>query len=237
MSALDRLYPEPVLDTVRRLELRIAARFPERGLRQAAIALQELVAEVQDAAADLNGRVRRARRVSRAAMLVVLAIALALLVLTVRDGLGDRAPDTSLEWLPIIESAVNDVIFAAIAVFFLYAVPERLQRSTSLELLHRLRSFAHIVDMHQLTKDPERLRAGFQPTAASADPGLDRDQMEHYLDYCSEMLSLVAKAAALCAEESRDGVVLDTVSRSSRSPRPSRARSGRRSRSSRTERR
>ncbi len=37
--------------------------------------------------------------------------------------------------------------------------------------------------------------------------------MEHYLDYCSELLSLVSKTAALCAEESRDSVVLETVSR------------------------
>jgi hypothetical protein len=36
--------------------------------------------------------------------------------------------------------------------------------------------------------------------------------MERYLDYCSEMLSLVGKIAALCAEESQDSVVLDTVS-------------------------
>jgi len=212
VSALDRLYSEPVLDTVRRLEMRIAARFPERGLRRVAVSLQQLVAEVQGTAADINGRVRRARLVSRGLMLLVLAGTLVVLVLTVRDALGDRAPDTSLEWLPIIESAVNDMIFAAIALFFLSSIPERMQRGATLELLHRLRSLAHIIDMHQLTKDPERLRARFQPTAASADPGLDRDQMEHYLDYCSEMLSLVAKAAALCAEESRDAVVLDTVS-------------------------
>jgi hypothetical protein len=37
--------------------------------------------------------------------------------------------------------------------------------------------------------------------------------MEHYLDYCSELLSLVGKTAALCAEESRDAIVLETVSR------------------------
>ena len=36
--------------------------------------------------------------------------------------------------------------------------------------------------------------------------------MERYLDYCSELLALVGKTAALCAEESRDDVVLDTVS-------------------------
>lgn len=33
-----------------------------------------------------------------------------------------------------------------------------------------------------------------------------------YLDYCSELLSLTSKAAALCAEESTDPLVLDTVS-------------------------
>ena len=33
-----------------------------------------------------------------------------------------------------------------------------------------------------------------------------------YLDYCSELLSLTSKAAALCAEESTDALVLDTVS-------------------------
>lgn len=67
--------------------------------------------------------------------------------------------------------------------------------------------------MHQLTKDPERLRPDFQRTSQSLDPGLSRDHMEYYLDYCSELLSLVAKVAALCAEESQDSVVLDTVSR------------------------
>ncbi|KRC46475.1 MULTISPECIES: hypothetical protein [unclassified Nocardioides] len=36
--------------------------------------------------------------------------------------------------------------------------------------------------------------------------------MRQFLDYCSELLSLVGKAAALCAEESHDAVVLDTVS-------------------------
>ena len=45
---------------------------------------------------------------------------------------------------------------------------------------------------------------------------MTRDEVERYLDYCSEMLSLVGKTAALCAEESRDSVVLETVSARSR---------------------
>ena len=58
-------------------------------------------------------------------------------------------------------------------------------------------------------------RAGqptYVPTAQSVSHGLDADQLHHYLDYCSEMLSLTAKTAALCAEHSTDDVVLDTVS-------------------------
>ncbi len=211
-ASLDRLQSQPVLATVQRLEARIAARFPDRGLRRVADELADLVAVVQSSAADLNGRVRRARIVSRVLVLLVVLGAVVAMALGARDVISDRAPDTSLEWLPLIESAINDVIFAGLAIFFLYSLPERLQRGDVLALLHRLRSLAHIIDMHQLTKDPERLRPDFQRTAASADPGLTRETMEHYLNYCSEMLSLVAKAAALCAEESRDAVVLDTVS-------------------------
>ncbi|MDM0010792.1 hypothetical protein QTI19_38955, partial [Variovorax sp. J22R203] len=76
----------------------------------------------------------------------------------------------------------------------------------------RLRSLAHVIDMHQLTKDPERLRPSFRATSQSVPVDLDADDLAAYLDYCTELLSLVAKSAALCAEESTDPVVLDTVS-------------------------
>lgn len=104
-------------------------------------------------------------------------------------------------------------MFAGLAVFFLYSLPDRLVRTETLRLLHRLRSMAHIIDMHELSKDPERLRPEYQPTSASLPPlGMGPEELIHYLDYCAELLSMVGKTAALCAEESRDAVVLDTVS-------------------------
>ena len=118
----------------------------------------------------------------------------------------------SVDWIPLAESLVNDIVFVAVAVYFLVALPDRLERRRLLRLLHRLRSLAHIIDMHQLTKDPDRLRPGWQSTSQSVTVGLNRDEMESYLDYCSEMLSLVGKVAALCAEESQDAVVLETTS-------------------------
>lgn len=141
---------------------------------------------------------------------MVLAATLVAMGLALRDALDDGVR-RSIDWLPLIETTINDLVYAAIALFFLYSLPERLQRGRSLALLHRLRSLAHVVDMHQLTKDPERFRPDFTVTASSVDPHLSPPEMERYLDYCSEMLSLVGKAAALVAEESRDAVVLDAV--------------------------
>ena len=40
---------------------------------------------------------------------------------------------------------------------------------------------------------------------------LTREQLAHYFDYCTEMLSLVGKTAALFAEDTTDGDVLDAV--------------------------
>jgi len=212
VSALERLEAEPVLETVRRLEERIAARFPERGLRRVAAELVALTADVGRDAAGIQGRVRIVRMLSRLGAALVLAATVVAVVLAANTAVDEGAGD-GLDWLFLVESSINDLAYAAIALYFLYSVPERVQRGHTLELLHRLRSLAHIIDMHQLTKDPERLNPGFQQTAVSPDPGLDRAQMEHYLDYCSELLSLVGKTAALCAEESRDSIVLETVSR------------------------
>jgi hypothetical protein len=101
---------------------------------------------------------------------------------------------------------------AAIAVVFLWVLPERMERRTLLRLLHRLRSLAHVIDMHQLSKDPEQVSPSYTPTSQSVAHGLDAEQLRHYLGYCSEMLSLTAKTAALSAEHSTDGVVLETIS-------------------------
>jgi hypothetical protein len=207
--SLERLSASAVQATVVRLGERIEARFPARGLARVSVELTRLAADVSVGAAGARTRLRWVRLASRIGVGLVVIATLVALVLAMQDA---GRVDSSVAWLPLIESAINDLVFAAIAVFFLHALPNRVERGQLLDLLHRLRSLAHIVDMHQLTKDPERLRDDFVTTSASPELDLDRAGMEHYLDYCSELLSLIGKVAALCAEESRDPVVLDTVS-------------------------
>ena len=197
--------------TVEQLERRIYARFGERGLTKAARDLGHLVDLVQSEAAQSRDRLRRTKLAARAGGITIVGAALVALVFSLRRAIIDGLAHTA-DWVPLVESVVNDLVFAAIAMVFLWAFPERLERRALLRLLHRLRSLAHVIDMHQLSKDPEQTSPSYKPTAQSIRHGLDAEQLHHYLDYCSEMLSLTAKTAALCAEHSTDGVVLETVS-------------------------
>jgi hypothetical protein len=194
--------------TIDRLRRRILARFPDRNLGLVAGQLSALAGEIVSAASTIRVRLRLLRGLCRLVAVVLLAAGVVGLAAAFRTALSGP----SVDWIPLAESLVNDIVFVAIAVYFLVALPDRLERRRLLSLLHRLRSLAHIIDMHQLTKDPDRLRPGWQSTSQSVTVDLNRDEMESYLDYCSEMLSLVGKVAALCAEESQDAVVLDTVS-------------------------
>jgi hypothetical protein len=210
VSTLGKLEPVPVIETARRLCDRIGARFPDRGIHRVAQELVALTEQVADTSAGTRRRSRLVRTGSRGMIAVVVLVALVAFGFAVEAAFTE-APDNGLDWLPLIESAVNDVVFVAIAVIVLHSFPERVQRADLLAKLHRLRSLAHIIDMHQLTKEPESLRDAF---AGSLDDDVDltAEQVEYYLEYCTELLSIVSKAAALCAEESQDDVVLTTVS-------------------------
>jgi hypothetical protein len=206
-----QLAADHVGSTVAQLERRIGARFGERGLTKAARDLYLLVDLVRGEARQSRDRLRRTTLAARATGMVIVAATLVLLAVTLHSALVD-GPARTIEWVPLVESVINDLVFAAIAVVFLWAFPERLERRSLLRLLHRLRSLAHVIDMHQLSKDPEQVSATYTPTTQSAPHGLDADQLHHYLSYCSEMLSLTAKTAALCGEHTTDGVVLETIS-------------------------
>jgi hypothetical protein len=97
-------------------------------------------------------------------------------------------------------------------VFFLVTIEERLKRYRALKALHELRSIVHVIDMHQLTKDPSAEVSIAGKTASSPARTLTRYELTRYLDYCSEMLSLTSKVAVLFAQSFPDETVTEAVS-------------------------
>ena len=100
---------------------------------------------------------------------------------------------------------------AGAAVWTLLNLEQRWKRSRALGDLYRLRSFAHVVDMHQLTKDPTVILSPGPATDASPKREMNQFQLTRYLDYCSETLSLVGKLAALYGEYTRDPQVVEAI--------------------------
>ena len=127
-----------------------------------------------------------------------------------RVGLGSDIEGID-DWLAVVQDGIQDVVFLGIAVAFLVTVERRLRARDALAALHELRSVVHVIDMHQLTKDPDSTVHPDRRTEHSPARSLDRFELSRYLDYCSEMLSLTSKLAALYAQESSDATVLSTV--------------------------
>lgn len=196
-----------ILATLGRLRDRIAERFPGSGLEGVADDLQALGHSTAALTASLR-RPRWAIRVAAGLGLAAMALVLVVLVQTLQLPSGIRGVG---ELVQASDAAVSLLLFLGATVFFLVTLETRLKRRQALDSLHQLRSMAHIVDMHQLTKDPDRVASARVDTASSPVLDLTPRELGRYLDYCSELLSLISKLAALHAQHLNDPVVLDAV--------------------------
>jgi hypothetical protein len=201
------LRADRILVTLEKLQARISERFPESGLSKVCAQVIETGRWSSREAAELA----RPNWAWRAGLLLVLGAGLAAQFAAARllhvEGIGASAP----ELVQGLEAAVNLLILFGGAVWFLISLEERFKRRRVLDGLHRLRSLAHVVDMHQLTKDPTVLLSAHTQTKASPQRPMTRFELTRYLDYSAEMLALIGKLAALYGDRLRDAAVIDAV--------------------------
>lgn len=201
---------ERIVETLERLAVRIRERFPESGLSRVVLQVLDVARKAQNEAERIRRPIWWVRLL--AGFLVVGLVALGFLtVASLRTAQLSVDGASLFDYLQAIESVINEVIFVGAALFFLIQSEGRIKRQQMLAALHELRSLAHVVDMHQLTKDPDRFRPGVVPTASSPVHSMTQFELSRYLDYCSEMLSLIGKIAALYAQDSDDPSVLAAV--------------------------
>jgi hypothetical protein len=202
-----QLDDDRIIETLEKLRDRIRERFPSSSLARVSEELLILARESASHVAYLakpNWPIRVSVGFAIAVMLAVIVAAASQV----------RLASGAAKWPELVqgvEAAINDLVFLGIAVFFLTTIETRLKRRRALRALHQLRSIAHVVDMHQLTKDPEQLLSNPPATASSPVRTMTRVELGRYLDYCSEMLSVTSKVAALFVERFDDPVTLGAV--------------------------
>jgi len=206
MPSYQHLSAAQILATLDKLHQRIVARFPNAGLARVCADMQKTARfNARDAA-----KLARPDWGWRLAALLLVGLGVAAQVAAFRFLRIDGAALSAPELLQGLEAAVNLLILFGGGVWFLLTLEERIRRRRVLDALHGLRSLAHVIDMHQLTKDPTVILDS-QKTAASPERTMSQFELTRYLDYCSEMMALIGKLAALYAERVRDSVVIEAV--------------------------
>ncbi|MBC8119004.1 MAG: hypothetical protein H7X75_05445 [Burkholderiaceae bacterium] len=209
MHTYSELRPAPIGSTISTLARRIRERFPDSGLSRVAAELVQVAQQNQLVIDQLRRPLWWVRGLT--ALTIAAVVALTIWAGIELRGVVKGGAFTVAELLQSIDAATSELIFLSLVVLFLISLETRLKRRTALRMLHRLRSVAHVVDMHQLTKDPEHVMRRVAATASSPVRTLSRVELPRYLDYCSELLALTSKLAALHAQHLYDPVILNAV--------------------------
>jgi hypothetical protein len=203
-----QLDPDKIVETVAVLSKRIKERFPQAGLNQVCHKLLEVARSAKQRAGEFDRPILWVRLLSGVIILLLVALLVAAVWSAAQQ---DFEQVKTAELIQVIESGLNELVAIGVTIFFLVTLETRLKRRRALEAIHELRVISHIIDMHQLTKDPERLTVKGPDTASSPKRTMTPFELNRYLDYCSEMLAIVGKIAALYVQKFPDSEAVSAV--------------------------
>ncbi|MEL7496405.1 MAG: hypothetical protein AAFN77_02255 [Planctomycetota bacterium] len=211
----DALRPKLIVSTIELLHQRIGERFPDAGLRDVCKQVLVIARNMEQRAIWISRPVLWLRILTYSVIFLIVVAAM-----LVMWNLGQKPIDElfngpdSKDILELIESGINDILLIGAAIFFLLTVEPKYKRQRALKAMHELRSLAHVIDMHQLTKDPHRIicEESYDRKKLSPKLTMTRFELHRYLDYCSEMLALIGKIAAVYVQDFDDGVAMATAS-------------------------
>jgi hypothetical protein len=206
VASFRQLDPEEIIRTSATLRKRVGERFQKSSLERLAGEIESLSREAASVSREIlkpNWPLRGMVLLGAIAMALILATAIS--KANVRPDLGGVS-----DFIQGTEAFAQNLAFAGATIYFLLSLEIRRKRNKVLEELHVLRSIAHIIDMHQLTKDPERILG--PPTLSSPERKMTEVELTRYLDYCTEMLALVSKVAAIYVQDFHDAASIDAAS-------------------------
>ena len=181
------LNPGKIIETVETLRERVRERFPESGLYRVC---DELLG-IARAASTISPQAQRSPLILRAALALLVVFVLVSLVIWLLQVTRIEGNFSLVEVIQALDSATSEILVTGAGFAFIITIDVRIKRKRAMAALHELRSIAHVVDMHQLTKDPEQILGRGVFTSLLERKVMTSFELTRYLDYCSEMESLI----------------------------------------------
>ncbi len=207
MSEALKLDAVKIITTLALLEKRIDDRFPGSGLHKVSLQLLETVKGSQ---ANIEW-IAKPNIPLRVFTILIILLGLGGLAYSIKYIDLEIANTTISHIVGVFEAITNNLVLIGAAIFFLVSTEARIKRKRTLQALNELRVIAHVIDMHQLTKDPIRILSEDHNTEHSPKRTLSKFELQRYLDYCSEATALISKVAVLYAQGLPDKTVISAV--------------------------
>jgi hypothetical protein len=192
-----RLKEDKLRETVEKLQHRVTDRFPGSGLSQVAAELVTVTREALDRAAGI----RRPNFWLRGGLVVVGLLAAAGVIRHFATSPDLRTG--AREFVEFLEVTKGAGVYLVAAAAFLVTLEIRYKRRKALRAVHELRAMAHLIDMHQLSKSPERVGSKDGPRMDSGRL-MTADEVRRYLNSCTELLAILSKIGQLYVQDFPD---------------------------------
>jgi hypothetical protein len=187
MTTGRNLDPQKLVKTAGELSEWMAREFPNSHLTHVA---QEVNLLTQEAVARAE-KIRRPNLWLRSGIVAILAVMMVAVIWQVYA-------HSWTELLQFVDVTKGVGIYLLSALVFLVTLEIRLKRRKALRAVHQLRAMAHIIDMHQLAKDP--VIGEFREDH----PDKLKEKVNQYLHTCTVLLALVSKIGQLYVENFPD---------------------------------
>lgn len=196
---------DKLVATIKRLQNRIHERFSDAGLFQLAVDFED----VTEKAIERAEAIRKPNWWLR----ISLALLAAVVIIAIVVNAPSRDQQVSF-WRSLFEfldaTKFGTVVLMATPIF-LITRETQIKRRRALSAIHELRAMAHLIDMYQLTKAPDQIGQRSGPRVG--DKLMKPKDMDHYLNFCIELLAVISKIGHLYVQGFPDKVAVEAVDR------------------------
>ncbi|MFN8256932.1 MAG: hypothetical protein U0W24_14650 [Bacteroidales bacterium] len=196
-----------IISTLEKLEKRIEERFPDSGLREV---INDFLRVARQSKNNIEW-ISKPHFLLRFFSYSIIVLAVSAVIYSISQINFRNDINTISNIITTSEALFNELVLIGAAIFFMITIETRVKRHKASKFLNELRVIAHVIDMHQLTKDPGMHDDNENKTESSPSRQLSIFELQRYLDYCSEAFSLIGKVAALYAQSLPNEVVVRTV--------------------------
>ena len=192
-----KLNHEKFLLLAKSVHQKIEQRFASRGIER----LAGKVYKVCLKASLETKHIKHANYWLRGTIVFVLAL-VAILFFMLLKNIIIKFPISLTNLIQSLDAGISTLIYTSAGLVLLLNLERKLRRKKALGKLNELRSLAHLIDIHQIHKDPELILSG-QLKHSSGDP-MSAQELSYYYNYCSELLMLLGKVATIYVQDDDD---------------------------------